>query len=501
MGLLDFGGKVLLTYKADIGDAKAKLRELSGEEKKLAESRLKQEESANRGIDRQIKGIGLLAAGIGALVGSISLAKSGLDAYAKTSDAAAKKVEGIKDASARAMSAVQESIGKTVVAMEPLLVAVSSFVEMLGKAGVAGPLAMSALALAISGNPVIAALVLGASSGTDPADVIFNAKGYIDGKRAQAKRGAEGALAAVRGFDPNPVTWRAVSDAVSAGIGRITGRGLGVDAWSGPVKFGRPGGGKDTRPVSAFIGAQGVDRTNQFGAATQGQGSTADGVARDAYGNPISLTLIAEQELWKQREAMTEDWKARLEAFRDQPTILERMIGTPTEFDAYNEMWMGLTATITAGYAAMVDGTMSFGDAAKSAAANAIKATGAKMLVRGLEETAEGIGSLASYDYAGAAQHFGAAAKFAAGAAVAGAIASQLGGGRGGGVSGGSGSGGGAYRPSAPSSPGPNSDSQPRSAPVIVVGDSFAYDSPRNRQKNAKRLTTLALGTNAVEYG
>jgi hypothetical protein len=499
MGLLDFGAKVILTYKADVSDAKAKIRELSGEEKKLAQERLKQEEAANKGIERQIKGLGMLAAGIGAAMGAVALAKSGLDEYAKTSEQAAAKVKDIKTSASTAMDAVQASIGKTVVAMEPLIKSITDVVKLLGDAGAAGPLAMGALALAISGNPVIAALVLGASSGTDPADVIFNAQGYIDGKRAQAKRGAQGALDATRRFDMDPTTLKGVGDqignAISNAIGEGTRRGLGVSEW-GKLEYKSGGkGGPDRRDARWSLDNWRQGEGGNVGGGSSGgisQGALADGVARDIYGNPTDLSAIAGGKLFDLYEERTKQWIERTQALNSGPSILERMLGPIQEIDLYRESFSMLTGAATAGYEAMIDGTMSFGDAVKKSVADALKALGSKMLVQAIGETAAGFAALASgYGIGAAAPHFKAAALYGAGAAAAGLASSALGGG------GGSGGGVGA---SAPDSRGSSSlgGSPGQSERIIVYEDAFAENNAHERALRAEKIVRKVVGSGAV---
>ena len=70
----------------------------------------------------------------------------------------------------------------------------------------------------------------------------------------------------------------------------------------------------------------------------------------------------------------------------------------------------------------MVSGSMSAGKAIRQALAGAIHGIGRKMFMRGLEETAEGTVSLFT-NPAAAPAHFGGAALFFAGAAIAGRFA------------------------------------------------------------------------------
>ena len=67
MGLLDFGSKIVSTYKADTSDHKAKIRELSGIEKQAAQDQLKHIESKNKGLEGQIKMLGKVTVAFGAI--------------------------------------------------------------------------------------------------------------------------------------------------------------------------------------------------------------------------------------------------------------------------------------------------------------------------------------------------------------------------------------------------------------------------------------------------
>ena len=166
-------------------------------------------------------------------------------------------------------------------------------------------------------------------------------------------------------------------------------------------------------------------------------------------------------------------------------SVLERMFGKKEEFDQYRELFSGLSGSILAAYTAVVDGTMSAGDAAKTFAKAWLSSLGQRLLFRGTEEFAEGVASAAiPGGQASAAGHFAAAALFGAGAAAAG-IASHA-------ISAPSSSGGGSSAPQVSRGGGGDSNG-PRSA-VIVVGDSFADDSPRMRQIRARELVQRAIG-------
>lgn len=182
----------------------------------------------------------------------------------------------------------------------------------------------------------------------------------------------------------------------------------------------------------------------------------------------------------------TQNWRAELANRAKQRTsMLESTIGPLSQFDAYKQAWEGLTSAVTAGYSAMVDGSMSFGKAFKQSIAEALKSTGAMMMIEALKETAAGFASLALGPIGGvsAAGHFKAAGLYAAGAVAAGVAARGLGGGGGGASAGGGATGGAPAR--APSA----SEAAPQSSIVYVVGDPHDTETnPRRRQNNARRI-------------
>jgi hypothetical protein len=58
MGLTDFSSKVITFFQADTSDMKAGLKELTGEEKKVAQAQLESAEQRNKGLESWVKGLG-----------------------------------------------------------------------------------------------------------------------------------------------------------------------------------------------------------------------------------------------------------------------------------------------------------------------------------------------------------------------------------------------------------------------------------------------------------
>lgn len=220
------------------------------------------------------------------------------------------------------------------------------------------------------------------------------------------------------------------------------------------------------------------DGTSLFGGALGAGGGLGSAAG---YGGVQTSDLTAANS-----NALTANWKDKIGGYeKSRQTFMESTFGPVGQFDAYKAGWDGFTGAVTAGYGAMVDGTMSFGKAFKQAVAGALKATGAQMLIESLKEAAYGVANLAVGNAPGAAAHFKSSALFAAGSIAAGVAANQLGG-SGAGASAGGGAGASAGAPRAPAA---NENSNPQSSVVVVYGDPFDMETnPRRRQNNAKKL-------------
>lgn len=177
-------------------------------------------------------------------------------------------------------------------------------------------------------------------------------------------------------------------------------------------------------------------------------------------------------------------------------SFMEQTFGPIDQFNTYKAAWEGFTGAVTAGYSAMVDGTMSFGKAFRLSVAQALKATGAQMLIESLKEAAYGTAALFTPGgQAAAAGHFKSSAMFLAGSVAAGVAARGLGGSgaaaAGGAAPGGAGSGAPGPRPA-------NSNSSGGSSIVYVIGDPFDTEvDPRRRQANAERVLQRVAGNRA----
>lgn len=83
MGLGDIIGRVLTEYKADVSDHKAKIKELSGEQKKQAQESLKGIEAQNKSLENHIKFLGKVTMAVGGVAAAFSIAQSGIKEFAE----------------------------------------------------------------------------------------------------------------------------------------------------------------------------------------------------------------------------------------------------------------------------------------------------------------------------------------------------------------------------------------------------------------------------------
>jgi hypothetical protein len=85
MGIGDFVSKVLTEYKADTSDHKRKIRDLRGEQKKLAKQQLDDLEKENSKLDKQIATLGRVGVAVGAVGAAWYAAQRSIEAYQKHS--------------------------------------------------------------------------------------------------------------------------------------------------------------------------------------------------------------------------------------------------------------------------------------------------------------------------------------------------------------------------------------------------------------------------------
>jgi hypothetical protein len=194
----------------------------------------------------------------------------------------------------------------------------------------------------------------------------------------------------------------------------------------------------------------------------------------------------------------------------DKGSLLERMgLGKPEEFDAAKSALESLGSVLEsfgAAYAmtlqAIGEGEMSAAEIAKKGLSAMIRGIADSLAAKGAAEMVTGTAMLITGNPKGA-MHLAAGGVYSAGSIAAYAAASKLGGGSSGGSaqkpSASSGSSGGGSRASSGggSSGGTGASGGVSERVIVVYGDAFSEDSPRQRQLTAERLVSKALGTTA----
>lgn len=294
----------------------------------------------------------------------------------------------------------------------------------------------------------------------------------------------------------------AIKSGVSDGIGTL------ADWMRGSGKAGKGAGGKGgaIRIPIVFTTAGGQEMS-EVEARLQAQ-AEAKRLATEkerAAAFDESVTSFRAQGFSAAPEALeiantSRDLMSEYEQFNSQQSdsILKKMFGEPQEFEAYAEGLGMLQNAGRAAFEALITGSGSAGEAFKAMIAQNMMSLASEMFGRSIYEAAMAVGSLAMYDFKGAALHGKAAAMYAAGAGALGMIGSQLGGGAVVGKGAGGAAATGSSLPSTTSSAINSAPSDARGRSVtVVVGDDFADDSPRKRQQRAQRMVALGLRTDS----
>ncbi len=310
----------------------------------------------------------------------------------------------------------------------------------------------------------------------------------------------------------------------------------GVNAAGALATGGRTGGSLTGNNLGRLVdkynlgdlGEEVVERKRRGGGAALPNGRAADASAAAAKAIADWIVDLAEKKAGLQTSiestvgqnvasvqgsltAGSEDFAAFEEAFNAQAVAqqamsdaaaygeatskMESIFGPLEEIDMYTESFQMLEGAVSAGFGAWIDGSESAGAAMKKFVAGSLKNWALEMAVQSVRNLAYGFSALANPVTAPTAGgYFVAAAKFAAGAALAGGAAKALGGGGGGGGSSASSS-----SSAAPVGGSTGASGGGTSNVTVVIGDSFADDSPRMRTRKAYEAVRRGLAAGAAE--
>lgn len=199
-----------------------------------------------------------------------------------------------------------------------------------------------------------------------------------------------------------------------------------------------------------------------------------------------SMTIAADAETGAQLRASIKplfDQEA-IAKDRKQTSVIEGVFGPLAEFNRYAAAFDMLTGAVSSAMGAWIDGSMSAGAAAKAFIRDSLKGIAQLSIVEALKNTAYGFAALALGPIGGtsAAAYFKAAALHGATAVAAGLGAKAMSSG---------GASAGAAQTSTATGGGSGGGGRDR---VVVIGDPFAEESHRMRQRRARNLVALADG-------
>lgn len=299
----------------------------------------------------------------------------------------------------------------------------------------------------------------------------------------------------------------ALRDGAVGAVGTLADwmRGSGKKTKGG--KGGKGGGAVRVPIVFTTVDDVEIDMLTGRAAAEDAAAREAEQAAalRSRFGRSSSLDVEGFQpsgfnapELQTAIDAAGELQRIAAESYQSTDSILKKMFGEPQEFEAYAEGLGMLQNAGRAAFEALITGSGSAGEAFKAMIAQNMMSLASEMFGRSIYEAAMAVGSLAMYDFKGAALHGKAAAMYAVGAGALGMIGSQLGGGAVVSKGAGGAAATGSSLPSTTSSAINSAPSDVRGRSVtVVVGDDFADDSPRKRQQRAQRMVALGLRTDS----
>lgn len=575
--MLDFTSKVLTLFKADTSDMKAGLKELQGEEKKLAQAQLDAANQRNAGYEQWIKKLGDVNQAIELVGKGVAFARDSFRAYSEDlrlrAAAGTVSIEKLRAASLGLRTehellsfAAKTQHGVFKVTEEQMVTAQKAMVALTRE----GHDQAKVL------DKVTEALVKGKAEGFDDFGIAVrkgtsdaeNFRNMMDALALKASGVKDGTHVAGEGIQALGVSMQDSLDKMKKSIGELVaslaplmsglaeairyaaelvnmlpkgtlsggGTGIGTGALGpskvaqglaalraaglakSPVAPGEPAwssqGDGTVDQATFFTWSNGVlqmlprppKRTgprprgdvSQFADITGFDGSRRVSNIRNFLTGDTASTSLGQaagyedstraylDHLTKVQEAQqrTKDWMAQLSS-AGADAVAKDM-----------DRLQRFTDLTTSAYESIVSGSASATQALKSMAQQHLLAFGKREVVEAISQTAMGFGALANPLFAGAAaMHFKSAATHAAAAAAAGVGVALVGGIGGGG-------GNVAARSGAPGSSnagsGTSSNQRPTVINYIITGDNHADDSPRIKQRNAKRMVDMASTKTSV---
>lgn len=547
--------QVLTVFKADTSDMKAKLKELTGEEKKLAQAALDGAEARNKSIEMWTKGLAKATVALGAaaaagafVVRSIKSVNEEMRLVASVSGVSAdrltdafgglvSRMDALRFASQTAHGALKLNQGQ----METLAQAAVAFrargfeledtlkklTDAAVKADVGG---LKDLGLTVQQgaskaetlrnmmaelNKVIAES--GPTARAHTSDVEKLAAEWDNAKQALSRYTVEaiksiGSIEEVRqrwldhqwqsfrNLFPD-TNWYKGQQNFAEGLKRGIAQAQELEViempelnLSGDIERRRADQQKRAAERARFSAQVAKDLTDDLVKQLEIEANArTTALSSDAFAEKYKSLSASFGAMTAQLAAGTNDQRYTAFQREKRESFLESAFGPIEEFDAYATAFETLSGGVSASMQAWITDSMSVGQAFKKFIGEALSTLSSQMAVEALKHGAYALGSLAFGDVRGAGQHAAAAAAFGFGATAAAVAARTMG--KGGTQYGGTSSSAGASAGSGSGASSGGASAGSGESTVInyyIVGDSYAEDSPRMRQRNAERVVSLA---------
>jgi len=399
---------------------------------------------------------------------AIKFLGDGMDAYAKTSPAAAAEVAKLTKEFTDLKSAVMAAVGEMTVGILKPIPSIQELERQLR--GVEGAV-MDAFKSYDSWN---------GTTKVDIGTLLTTSTRFTTALEEQAKKTKAAAEEQKKLADETERWIRAMQDAEARRFGALLA--------------GAPGKGADALGglAGSLSGRAGAVADKTFGqyrdnaTASSDQRSLQEGMLAD-WGIDLEAQLRSKKPVREQS---------------DQANFLEKHFGKIEEFDAYATAFGTLNNAVQSAMSAWISGSMSLGTAVKKGIGDALGGLAADLAGQSLRHFLYAGGSLAFGDVAGAGRHAAMGALFGAGAAATAATARKLGGSVAADMAAAKAVGGGAGSTSAlpggtSSSVGTGDSASPgvtKETYVVAYADVFAIGSERMRTRTAEQIVSRVTG-------
>jgi hypothetical protein len=467
MGLGELSQKVVTYYRADTSDHKAKIRELSGEQKKLAQQQLADLEKQNKRVDSHIGSVGKLAstfAAVGAAIAAVDLISDAFSSkLVKNMNLLRTEVQRLGgDGGPVSMMLNWE---KAAANLNDRLKETEGYMKRLGSA---------ADMLDREERAGIHRRDLAGMAESDLRRIVAN-----DANTIQALRGES---AENLSLEQLKVRNDQLTTAIERRAAAITR--LGEIEEAARKKKGTGGGGYNFRGTDAQdVGARQVfDPGPLVGSYDFGPGGIDTRVANQVGAFGAGVPGISGFGAIQERIA------AQDMAGGKRTSMLESIFGSPDEMDLYRGAFQTFSSTVQESFDAWVDKSEGAGLSFKKLFREILGSSAKLMFGQAILHGAMALGEWAWGRNVEAVKHGKAAAALGAGAVTVGAIARQLGGGG----SAAAGTGGGSAAYGGDGAYGGRRGPDQGGTIHIYNGDDWASKSTRERATQAREIVDTA---------